>query len=305
MSRLAVRLFGKISIQYDDRPINKCDGRKMQELLCHLCLYHDRPQARETPAGLLWGDSPTALAKKSLRHTLWQLQTALEHAACPIHAPLLTIDPEWIQLNLSPEVWVDALVLEQAFSIAQGIAGEALSEECAEHLRSAVEVYQGELLEGCYQEWCIYERERFQHMYMALLDKLLLYYEAQQCYENGIAYGLRILRYDRARERTHRQLMRLYYLTGDRSLALRQYERCTAALEEELGVTPSERTLALYQQICADQLAGAPPLAAAPISASLRELLEHLRQLRSTLSSMDAQIEQYTQTVEQLLRPRE
>ena len=40
-----------------------------------------------------------------------------------------------------------------------------------------------------------------------------------------LAYGARILHCDRARERTHRRLMRLHFLAGDRTAALRQYPR--------------------------------------------------------------------------------
>jgi DNA-binding SARP family transcriptional activator len=42
--------------------------------------------------------------------------------------------------------------------------------------------------------------------------------------------------------------MRAYYMAGDRTMALRQYERCAAALAEELGVAPSTQTLMLYEQ---------------------------------------------------------
>lgn len=42
-------------------------------------------------------------------------------------------------------------------------------------------------------------------MYLAMLDKLIVYCEAHHKYEAGLACGNRILRYDRARERTHRQ----------------------------------------------------------------------------------------------------
>ena len=53
--------------------------------------------------------------------------------------------------------------------------------------------------------------------------------------------------------------MRLRYLGGDRTGALRQYEACAAALQEELGVKPSASTLRLHAQILADQLHRAAP----------------------------------------------
>jgi DNA-binding SARP family transcriptional activator len=41
-------------------------------------------------------------------------------------------------------------------------------------------------------------------------------------------------------------------MSGDRTAALRQYERCVAALAEELDVKPDKRTVALYQKIRSD-----------------------------------------------------
>lgn len=93
-------------------------------------------------------------------------------------------------------------------------------------------------------------------MYLVMLDKLMEFCEAQQQYETGLAYGSRILRHDPARERTHRRLMRLHCMSGDRTSALRQYQHCVVALEEELGVRPARPTEALYEQIRADRLDG-------------------------------------------------
>jgi two-component SAPR family response regulator len=93
-----------------------------------------------------------------------------------------------------------------------------------------VALYHGDLLEDWFQDWCLYERERLQNIYLAALDKLMDYCEASRDYDAGLAYGTRILRHDLARERTHRRLMRLYYLAGDRTSALRQYDRCVQIL---------------------------------------------------------------------------
>ena len=45
----------------------------------------------------------------------------------------------------------------------------------------------------------------------------------------------------------------LYAAAGHRSAALRQFERCAAALERELGVSPLPQTRAVYQAVLADQ----------------------------------------------------
>ena len=112
----------------------------------------------------------------------------------------------------------------------QDIPGHRLNDQQADRLQVAVELYRGELMPTWYQDWCIYERERLQSIRIMMLEQLMGYCESRERFARAIAYGQAILRYDRARERTHRELMRLYYLTGDRTAAMRQYERCTRAL---------------------------------------------------------------------------
>jgi DNA-binding SARP family transcriptional activator len=43
--------------------------------------------------------------------------------------------------------------------------------------------------------------------------------------------------------------MRLFVANGDRTGALRQYDRCVAAVREELSARPEEETVALMREI--------------------------------------------------------
>jgi hypothetical protein len=139
-----------------------------------------------------------------------------------------------------------------------------------------------------------------------MVDKLMGYCEVQHDYEAGLMYGALLLRYDPARERTHRRLMRLHYLAGDRTAALRQYERCVAALEEELSVKPARRTVMLYRRIRSDQV-GEPVVGVldSPLPGekrtSLCSILDHLRQLESELDELQRQVHQDVQAMEQAL----
>ncbi len=65
----------------------------------------------------------------------------------------------------------------------------------------------------------------------------------------AIAYAQRLLQLDALHEPTHRQLMRLLALAGQRSAALAQYEICRQLLSSEIDVAPDEMTTALYERI--------------------------------------------------------
>ncbi len=309
MSRLSIQLFGKFCVRRDEQVLEGFDARKVQELFCYLLLHRDHSLPRETLAGLLWPDTTTIQSKKNLRQALWQLQSALGSQTEAMNDRVLLVEPEWVQLNLEADIWLDVVVFEKTFDVVQKVPGNELDAQRVQVLQDAVQLYLGPLLEGWYQDWCLLERERFQNMYLAMLDKLMSYCEARHDYETSLLYGMRIMCYDRARERTHRRLMRLYYLLGDRAEALRQYERCAVALEEELGVRPSKSTVALYKQIQADQLDEPKSIVALretdpsikAVNLSLLEVLSNLTQLQETLADLQGQVQQSIQQVELVL----
>ncbi len=308
MSALYFYLFGRFNAYYGERVLVGLDVCKVQELLCYLLINRHRPHFRENLADLLWGDCSAARSKGYLRKTLWQLQTALDAQDQNLSDRVLLVEPGWVQLKPEVDLYLDVTAFEQAFVRVQGIRGRELDSERAAVLQAAIDLYRGDLLEGWYRDWCLYERERLRHLYLAMLDKLMGYCEASRNCEAGLIYGERSLRHDPARERTHRRLMRLHCLARDRTAALRQYERCVHALKEELGVEPSRRTVDLYRQIRADRLTdGAPePVETQTVSeaapSSLPEVLEHLKQLQRVLAEAQGQVQREIQTVERALK---
>ena len=298
MSILRIHLFGKFCVRRNERILDGFDARKIQELFCYLLLHRDHSLPRETLAGILWPETTTTQSKKNLRQAFWQLQSALGSQNEQAKDRILVVGPDWVQLNSQADFWLDVAEFEQVFNRVQKTPGQEFDISTAQLVQYTVQLYQGPLLEGWYQDWCLLERERLQSMYLALLDKLMSFSEAHFDYETGLLYGMRIMCYDRARERTHRRMMRLYYLLGDRAEALRQYERCAVALNEELGISPSKGTLTLYRQIQADQLdepssipiqVETPPEVPAP---SLLEVLGRLAEVQRSLSELQNQVQQ-------------
>jgi DNA-binding SARP family transcriptional activator len=302
MDRLCVFLFGKFCVKYKEVELQGFQTLKVQELFCYLLLYRNRPHPRENLASLLWGDNSTSQAKRYLSKALWQLQAALSQATQDDN--LLLVEPDWIQLNNRADFWLDVAVFEQAYYLLQEVPGEELEASELQTLQEAIQRYRGDLLEGWYQDWCLCERERLQFFYLALLDKLIRFCEAHGEFEAGRMFGYKILSYDRAREQTHRQLMRLYFLSGDRTGALRQYQHCQEILKQELGVSPSRRTEELYAKIHADEPIrlpsnSQPSIQSKPNSTEGRvwRLVDKMKQLRIELENMERDLQSFTRTI--------
>ena len=284
-----IHLFGRFRVEFDEEPVEGLGTFKVQELFSYLLLHRNRPRPREALAALLWAELPNDKARKHLRQALWHLQTALKACNPAVVDQILVVEDHWVQLNTRAEIWLDTAVLEESFAALKDKPGWALNPDERDELQAAVQVYEGELLEGSYQDWCLFERERLQNIYLAMLYKLMRYCEAHNEYEAGQLYGARILNYDRASERTHRRLMKLQYKAGDRTAALRQYERCVLALDEELGVKPDKRTVQLYEKIRAGEpelhhpLTQSVPASTMPTVSLLANVIGRLEDLELTL----------------------
>lgn len=275
-----IAFLGGFHLGYDaERPISGLEGPRVRELFAYLLLQGQSQQQREQLAALFWRDLSLSAGRKYLRQTLWRIQSTLDEHGFP---PLFVVDDESVQVVAADSFELDVHTLEAAYQETRDLPGDAIHEQAYCRVLRATKLYRGDLLPHCYQDWCIFERERLQSIYLILLDKLMAYCETHGRYEEGLIYGQQILRCDCAHERTHRRLMRLYAQSGDRTAALRQYEQCCTTLERELNVVPSAETRQLYEGICAP---GVPPERPAlagsgrtegDVDAYLRQIAQHL-----------------------------
>jgi DNA-binding SARP family transcriptional activator len=304
MSMLTVRLFGRFGVWSDQQPSAGLGARRAREVLSYLLLHPDRPHRREKLADLLWEDAPPAQARKCLRQALWQVQAALQRALGGSDTLFLEVDPEWIQLHSCNRLQVDVCRFEAAIRHCHGVAGPQLDGPQRQALDDAVQLYRGDLLEGWEQDWCATERERLQNDLLDALDKLVSASLARHDCERGLAYARRMLLADPAREQVHCHIMRLHVLAGNRTEALRAYQCCERLLMRELGVRPSQATLALHESIRAGSGDSAWDDVALLHGALLRsdwcgepagplpELADHLARVQATLARIEARLRQ-------------
>ncbi len=292
MAAIQIHLFGKLRIYDGNKHPRGLEASKAQELLCYLLLNRHRSHSRETLTATLCGDTAANASKKSIRQALWQLQSMFNNF--PQRLPLLVVDGEWIQVDTKADLWLDVALFEEAWALVQGVPGEHLDPHRATILKSALVLYEADLLETWYQEWCLFDRERLLALYLGMLDKLMSYGEVHGEYEQAIEYGMLVLRHDRAREHTHRQMMRIYSLAGDRTAALRQYQRCVAALQEELGVSVARSTENLYRQIEGDHVDAVSP--------ALRTQNRSSDEPQSNVAALQSRLEHYRAALLQVQR---
>lgn len=227
---LHFQLFGDFQLACDGATVNGLSPARLQSLLAYLALHHTTPQPRRYLAFLLWPDSIEAQARTNLRHLLHQLRKTWPEADHFLGADAQTV--RW-QPN-------SACVLDVAdfeWAIGAGL------------FREAVALYTGDLLPQCYDDWIFPERERLRQMFIGALEQLARRCEHEGDHRSAIGYAQRLLQLEPLREETHRRLIRLHALNGDRAAALRAYHMCATLLRRELSVEPGTATRDLYAHL--------------------------------------------------------
>ena len=245
---LQIALLGSFRLTYDDRPVTGVNSERLQSLLAYLVLYRHSPQPRQRLAFYFWPDSGEAQARTNLRRELHHLRQALPDAD-----RFLQTDAKTIQWRLDAPLALDVADFEAA--IAQAEDAERRSDRAGVRvaLEKAAQLYQGDLLPSCYDDWVEPVREQLQQTCIRSLEQLVRQLEEQQDYCVAIRYAQQLLRINSLHEATYCSLMRLHALNGDRASALRVYQQCIDVLQRELDVEPSRTTREVYDWVLTNQ----------------------------------------------------
>ena len=206
-----------------------CDGGPVavpmsaQRLLAFLAL-HPRPLLRPFVAGTLWPETTEERAHASLRSALWRLHrlgSGLVEAAGG-------------HVRLGSTVCTD-------LGSAEALARRLLDQDDADAFGLDPSPLFGDVLPDWYEDWVLFERERFRQLRLRALDALSERLARVGRLGEAFEVGLAALAAEPLRESAHRALVRIHLAGGNTSEALRQYRLCRRLLGEQLGIQPSEQ----------------------------------------------------------------
>ncbi len=246
-------LLGKVRVRVGERVISDetWSLRSARSLLLLLLITRGHAMPKERVLDILWPEAEPDVRKNALYKALHHLRRVLQpDLASGRESAYIETRGGMIGIAPSVDVWVDADACEQALRQAAPAAGN----DRRRLLREAVNLYGGELLPtDIYEDWPIVRREALQYAWEgAVLELAGLDLDAGEPQASVPSLEL-LLAIDATVETAHRALMRGYMAAGQRDRALRQYARCVAALQSELGVTPDATTQALHDAIQATE----------------------------------------------------
>ncbi|NWJ45634.1 MAG: hypothetical protein HXX08_07125 [Chloroflexi bacterium] len=157
-------------------------------------------------------------------------------------------------LNLDPRyVWLDAIAFEQLAAQGAHIELQANSKDDAlDAYTRALELYRGDFLPGClYEDWAAVEREKLLSLFLTTAERLTRLLAVREQWERCMGVCRLILARDNCWEEAYRMMILAQWRLGNRSAALRTYDKCVSTLAEELGIEPMYQTQKLYNEILA------------------------------------------------------
>jgi predicted ATPase/DNA-binding SARP family transcriptional activator len=230
---LTLQLFGVLAIYRDHARVYRPRVRKSYWLLALLALRCDRDTDRSFLAGTFWPDVEESQALFYLRRSLTELRQELGPYAEQLTSPTAR------SLRLNPDgMDIDVRAFDAAIR-----RGDSVS------LETAVNLYRGDLLEGCDEPWAAPEREARREAYLAALQRLATAKREVGDLMAAIAHLRRAANTDPLNESVQRALMEALMQSGDFALVQKGYREFRLRLREGIQSDPSPETTTLYQRI--------------------------------------------------------
>ncbi|MCB0005383.1 MAG: NACHT domain-containing protein, partial [Anaerolineales bacterium] len=258
MSQLNIALLGQMQVHVEGKPVTRFGFDRVRALLAYLSLEGHRPLDRNSLAFILWPDDPARRAMQNLRQALATLRKALGDNARSL--PFIQTDSNSLQLNIQADILVDIVRFNQ-------LIGQVKSHQhrhvlvcsgCLAKLEQAVNLYRDEFLDGLlidsdmFEEWA---RERREEVHRQVANALALLTEArmrQGQFEPALRLAQRQLALDSLSTHGNHQLIHCLGAMGMRNEALRHYLHYQNLLQDELGLKPPQRTVALFLDLNED-----------------------------------------------------
>jgi DNA-binding SARP family transcriptional activator len=244
---VAAHALGPLEVRVGGHLVPRWNSLKARAVFQYLLVHQDRPTRRDVLMALQWPDHSHNSARNNLNVALYSLRNT--QGPCQVAQPILHRDGCYM-LNPELDWWIDRNEFLSALDHARLGRQAGRLENVVNSYHKAINLYRGPLFEDdCAGEWYLPEQRRLKDLYGQALERVAEIHfqlgelpEAQQFCQLGLSN-------DQCSEAVHRLLMRCYASRRQQQLVSRQYQACSAALREELGVPPSDETTRLLHEL--------------------------------------------------------
>lgn len=245
---LTIYCLGNFHTYINDQSIDQWQGIKSKSLFKYLAINRQQPTPIEILMDTFWQENDPDSARRNLYQAIYLLRQTVQPLLPDF--PFILSENGSYGLNPRLNIWLDSETFEAFVDNGRQLQNAGNITEAITTYETADNLYKGNFLaEDLYEDWPLSQRENLKQKYLNILQQLSQYHYTHKNWALCCTYYQRLLAIDNCREEAHRGLMRVYYLQGQRHLALRQYYTCVESLQNELEVDPMPETVSLLQQI--------------------------------------------------------
>ncbi len=248
---LYITCFGRFEVRRLDKAVALCQNRSGQTILRYLMAQPKYSASRDALMAILWPEDEPEVALHKLQIAVSALRRSLNRGyATDAGGGYILYKEPFYFLNPAVVLRTDVDEFLSLWQTARSTDGG----EAIKLFERAMCLYTNAfLVEDMYADWSAARREKLSQVSLSMCRDLSAYYLEAGCYEEAEKWAVENLKVDRCDESAHRQLMQIYFARGQRCDALRQYQRCTRILAEELGIAPTQETVNLLQTLLANE----------------------------------------------------
>ncbi|HEX9839788.1 MAG TPA: tetratricopeptide repeat protein [Anaerolineales bacterium] len=243
VASLTIRAFGHPEISVNGQSIAMSDWKtqSVRDLFFYF-LYTQEAVTKEQLGEALWPEieDPQAL-KARFKNEIYRLRRAAGRN-------VIVFNDEYYLFNRALDYEYDVEAFDSHLNRARKVRD---IKERIQHFQKAVDLVHGPYLADVDANWAAPERERLALAYVSALEELAqLYLDTNQIHK-CLSICQLALDQNRFHEVIYQMEMRAYAALGDRISIARRYRVCKVALEEGLGLSPSEETELIYRELTA------------------------------------------------------
>ena len=244
-----IYLTGSVAIEHGEQLIRERDfpGRQGRIAFAYLALNRHRTIHRDELLTAIWPDEAAIQGETGLDPIMSKLRGVLRTAFQPAPAGI-EVSAGTIALQLPASTWVDIEAAANALDEAEGALRR--NDSAAWGLaNTAVVITRRLFLPSVEAPWIESQRSVLRAMQLRALHCLVRVSANNREPLLAIQHASEMVQLEPFRETSYQLLMRMHAAAGDRAEALRVFARCRELLRDELGVSPSPQTEAVYLEI--------------------------------------------------------
>ena len=251
MATPRIYLSGPVAIEHGDYLIDerRLPGRQGRIAFVYLTTHRHRSIHRDDLLSAIWADGLPAQTDSGLDPLLSKLRGVLKAAGLTPPDVEIAVRSGTVALRLPPDTWVDIEAAANALDEAEGALRRQDIPAAWSQANVAVSISRRPFLPDAEAPWIEARRADQRATLLRGLHCLATVSPTNQEPLLGIQYAEEMIQLEPFRETAYQLLMRMHAAAGDRAEALRVFGRCRELLRDELGVSPSPQTEAVYLEI--------------------------------------------------------